>query len=758
MSLFWRVYLAVYVAFIVLVAATSWFYTQQMIRLEYRQTADGVRLTGRFLTTAIERGAVDGKWPLANLRFATQTPDFSFWWLTDQSGTIFLANESEYLNGRPETWLSKTALEPVDKEPSSIRFLHENNLCLYREPVVTRSETLTFWFATSLDAANENQRRTLIRYAGIATLTLIGFGVILYFIVSRFSAPLLLLNRGLKQISKGDYRARVPVSTNDEMGQLAEGFNAMTESIEQSTEELAESRNQYRSTVDALEDGLLVVDHADQIRFINQSLRNWFSRQGLPVPQPGEAVVAEIPFMATLWTPTIRQELLPHPFTPIERRMTVNQRILSVRINLMGAQKESSQQPSVLVVFRDLTRQLQIDSELARLQKLESLGTLAGGIAHDFNNMLSSVLSSVTLAHQAAKQNRQSSALEDELISAKEGTLRAQRLAKRLITFSHGGQPEIESARSQELLDQAIGLVSQQASIRIVHRIPKDLWSVRVDSDQILQVFQNLVLNACQAMENQGQLTVIAENQTLDTRFSEAGLQRGAYVHFQFRDTGTGIHPKDLKRVFDPFFTTKKEGHGLGLATAHSIVQQHGGILRVESELGDGSTFHIYLPAVELEPPELDPKEPARAEKPVPKPPPNTGQGSILFMDDDDAIRSVVERMANFLGYQATTVSSGREAIDVLRTALARGQSYDVVFLDLTVSKGAGGRETLPHLRNLAPSLYVVATSGYAAAATRRELKELGFASLLAKPFGLEEFKAAILSRPKISGDETDSN
>jgi PAS domain S-box-containing protein len=269
----------------------------------------------------------------------------------------------------------------------------------------------------------------------------------------------------------------------------------------------------------------------------------------------------------------------------------------AVRANVI--RDENGTPVGIFGIFRDITRERQLAEEAARASKLDSLGLMAGGIAHDFNNLLTVMLGQVSLAK--FEPNLPESTKES-LDSIEKVTLRARDLTQRLKAFAKGETLSKALIRLAPLVREAVGLACEGSAVRFRIDMPADLPRVMADETQILQVVNNLALNAVQAMPGGGDLTVAARVVRGEEAVAEA-LPEGEWVRISLSDTGVGIAPENLSKIFVPFFTTKKTGTGLGLATCFSIVAKHGGHLRVESTQGRGTTFHVILPASDLSDP-----------------------------------------------------------------------------------------------------------------------------------------------------------
>jgi CheY-like chemotaxis protein len=267
--------------------------------------------------------------------------------------------------------------------------------------------------------------------------------------------------------------------------------------------------------------------------------------------------------------------------------------------------------------------------------------------------------------------------------------------------------------------------------------IDEQLWAADVDLDQIGQVVHNLVLNALQAMPKGGVVDVSLANEEVapDAPLALTGLAPGRYVRLTVQDQGHGIPADKLDRIFDPYFTTKEFGSGLGLAITYSIVHAHGGAIRVESQVGEGTRFTILLPA-SARPVVPDPVQPATVVR--------RQGGRVLLMDDDEMVSEVAQEMLQSLGYLTEATPSGEVAIERFRAAEERGEPFDVVILDLTVAGGMGGAECVGHIRSIRSDVTVYVTSGYTDDSVLAHFRDYGFNGVLPKPFGVADLRRVL--------------
>ncbi len=373
----------------------------------------------------------------------------------------------------------------------------------------------------------------------------------------------------------------------------------------------------------------------------------------------------------------------------------------------------------VVVVFRNPEEMTLTPDELVKANRLEELGLLAGGIAHDFNNILTTILGGVSLA----KDNHDDSVLGD----AEKACLAAKSLTKQLLAFAKGDTGTQTVCELKSILQDSIKLAAAGSTAVVTVDVPEGVHAVLVDRAQMLQVFQNLMVNALQAMPeapHQPRLqiragnTSVAENQV-------PGLAPGEYVEVEVRDNGTGIKPEYIDKIFDPFFTTKKHGTGLGLATVLSLVRKHGGQIGLDTLIGVGTAFTVYLPKAKA-PVEIQARRAASL---------RFGTGRVLFMDDDESICDITANMLESLDYKFDVAKNGAEAIALYKRYQNIGRPYDAVIMDLTIVGGMGGEECFDELKKIDPDVRAIIATGYDNDEMARQFMERGFCGYLSKPY-----------------------
>jgi len=385
-------------------------------------------------------------------------------------------------------------------------------------------------------------------------------------------------------------------------------------------------------------------------------------------------------------------------------------------------------------VDRDITERkkaederLLIEKQLLQTQKLESLGVLAGGIAHDFNNILTAIKGNISFT----RMNLDASQLAFEpLARAEKAVNKAAVLARQLLAFSKGGEPLKKPISARQAVIDAVSLALSGSNVEAVVDLPADLQAINADEGQISQAFNNIIINAVQAMPGGGKLTISAKNSALATGNS-LGLAAGNYVAITFTDEGCGIAAEEIGSIFDPYFTTKEGGSGIGLASTYAIIKKHSGHISVSSALNSGTTFTILIPACG-EPLHEEVHE-AKVSAVV------HGNQSILVLDDDEMVRELAEITLKRFGYAVTCCDNGATAVSLYRSAFADGLPFSLVIMDLTIPGGMGGIEAARQILAFDPEAKLIVSSGYSEDPVMANFSEYGFCAALEKPYNVEE-------------------
>jgi len=385
---------------------------------------------------------------------------------------------------------------------------------------------------------------------------------------------------------------------------------------------------------------------------------------------------------------------------------------------------------SVSVSIVDITLQKQVEKEILKSKKLESVGLLAGGIAHDFNNIMTGLFGNLELAKIKLSPDHAS---YHHIQTANQALNTATNLTHQLLTFAKGGDPLFEIVNVKQIIEDSLKLSLSGSNISSVLLLQDDLWMISADKGQLSQVIINLLINADHAMSERGSLTIEANNIEKYSTNIASNLS-GKFICIKISDDGEGISQEALKHIFDPYFTTKQFGSGLGLATAHSIVAKHNGTISVESERGKGTTFSLYFPA--------KPEAQIRNETILNKPKKSLeSSAKVLVMDDEKIILNLATEMLKSLGYSVDTAIDGEQAIDKYKAANKEGRPFDVIIMDLTIPNGMGGEETIKQLLKINPQIKVIVSSGYSTGQIMSNYRDYGFKARLVKPFLMKDLE-----------------
>lgn len=405
-----------------------------------------------------------------------------------------------------------------------------------------------------------------------------------------------------------------------------------------------------------------------------------------------------------------------------------------------GLEGEQASEEAAIVYAMDTTEQKALEGQMAQSQKMQAVGQLAGGIAHDFNNVLTAIIMASDLL---LTNHRPTDPSFPDIMNIKQNANRAASLVRQLLAFSRRQtlRPEVLSltdvlADLRMLLSRLIG---NTINLTIDHG--RDIWPVKVDLGQFEQVIVNLTVNARDAMPDGGDLTVSSRNMTADdiVELDYRGLEAADYVMIDVRDSGTGIEPEVLEKIFEPFFTTKEvgKGTGLGLSMVYGIIKQTGGYIYADSEVGEGTTFRIFLPRhVPSEEETAKPKGDAKAEKKQDL----SGSATVLLVEDEDAVRMGGIRALTSRGYKVHEAGDGMEALDVLEELDGK---VDIIVSDVVMPE-MDGPSLLREVTKDYPGVKFVFVSGYAEDAFSKNLPEGAKFGFLPKPFSLKQLATVV--------------
>jgi len=525
------------------------------------------------------------------------------------------------------------------------------------------------------------------------------------------------------------------IEKNAELAKARDELKSLSETLEKKVEERTrwlqeEIRERQRkeeqireqaALLDKAQDAIAVHDLEGRIIYWNKSAERvygWSAEEMLGknadelLYKDVVASASETPLKVALdkgeWSGELKQK------TKGGQHITVQSRWTLVRDN-------DGEPKSLLVINSDITEKKKLEAQVLRTQRMESIGTLAGGIAHDLNNIFSPILLSLRLLEKSIADEQAKQLVRLVETSARRGS----NLVKQVLTFARGfeGERTLMSVKHVVRELQDFATQSFPPNIELKTKYPKDLWNIYGDPTQIHQVLLNLCVNARDAMPNGGTLTVSVENITLDRNYAAMNpeAKAGPYVLLKVKDTGTGIPPEVLDRIFEPFFTTKEvgKGTGIGLSTLHAIVKGHGGFVTVETEVGKGTEFSVYLPAVEATVKESDETK----QTVLPK-----GSGElVLIAEDEPVIREITKELLEQHGYRTIVANDGVEALSLY---LQHKDEVKLVVLDM-IMPYMDGPTTIRALEKMNPDIKVIAVSGstekfkVAEAAARKPLRFL---------------------------------
>ncbi len=497
---------------------------------------------------------------------------------------------------------------------------------------------------------------------------------------------------------------------------------------EQVERKLRENMELYRALVETIPDSILVVVSDGTIRRINSASLNVFHARNEKelIDHNIAEFIEEYDLTTTKAYKTLERQVKCCDGNSCLCEITITDIVFS------GPNQDAAR----LCLVHDITERRRQESELARIQSLESIGILAGGIAHDFNNILSGVAGNLYLARELyPKEPQKSLSLLDV---AHHSIIKAKHLTGQLLTFAKGGAPIKETLSIKNILDEAATYALAGSKMAYHFAANNKLKLVEGDPTQLVQVFSNLLLNAAQEMQ-QGTIDLEAETVDIKDYDEEHSLPDGTYVHIMVADRGGGISAEKAPYIFHPYYTTKKQGTGLGLTVVYSIVQHHGGVVYHAPRDGGGTIFHVFLPASNVEEQPLKVKEKSSVTDNV-----EITNKRLLLMDDDEDILTMLGELFTFMGYEPSLAKNGEEALKIYKESQAKKQPFAVVILDLTITGGMGGKETIGELKQLDPDVYAIVASGYSNDPVLASYKEYGFKDILTKPYTMEELKEVL--------------
>lgn len=486
-----------------------------------------------------------------------------------------------------------------------------------------------------------------------------------------------------------------------------------------------ESEARLRAINATAADAIISMNHQGRITYFNPAAEKMFGYSSDELRNKD---------LHTLLTPSKYRSSFKKEFEKF--KLTGQGKALGKHLELSGLRKDQTEFPVEIAfsgfelknehhsvgVIRDITLRKKNEKEVSKAQKLESLGILAGGIAHDFNNLLTAIIGNISLSTDPSEQNEKNMEL---LGNAHQAAIRAKALSQQLLIFSKGGEPIRKTTSLVDIIQDSVNFALHGSAIDCRLSIADDLWLADIDSTQMHQVFQNILINAKQAISGPGYIDISCSNVTDFTADFLPKKLTGKYIQFVIKDNGPGISPKDFNKIFDPYYTTKKEGSGLGLAIAYSIIRKHDSHIAIQSTPGKGTTFYIYLPAsLEQSVPEQEATEEEKSR-----------HLRIMVMDDEAMLLNITQKMLASLGHETIPVKNGIEAIVKYKELWKTGSPVDAIIMDLTIPGSMGGIETVGAILDINTEAIIIVSSGYSNDPVMVNFEEYGFCGAIAKPF-----------------------
>jgi PAS domain S-box-containing protein len=538
--------------------------------------------------------------------------------------------------------------------------------------------------------------------------------------------PILAVEAAARSIEAGDFSERVEVTTRGELGTLARTFNRMSDEVQRLLAALDLRRKRAEIIINSVPAWLLALGADITVRQANRSFC-----QALGLDQ---AAVAGRPLEELLPVSGLREAVLEVLASGESKQglmfeLPRQEGKRSLQVTIGGTRFAEEEEEEVLLVIEDVTERLALEEELRASQKIQAIGELAGGVAHDFNNLLTTILANTELAIGELPPG---SALGEELEAIRQAARSGAELTRKLLGFSRR-QP-------LALRPVDVGQVVTGFARMIQRMIPEDVqlrvmlegteFGALADPGAIEQVLMNLVTNARDAMPSGGTLLIQVRRAFGPEYFQLRGRgSPGEYVVIEVSDTGVGMDSETKRRLFEPFFTTKPvgKGTGLGMAVVYGVVKQHGGHVSVYSELGQGTTVRVFLPA------QAQASELSAAASPVEL---RGGTETILLVEDDEVLRRTTQRVLERYGYTVLTAANGAEALELFRE---RASDIALVISDVVMPL-MGGAELFLGLQELGHPVRFLASSGYTAREVEERVKLLDGVPFIAKPWNVADF------------------
>ncbi len=604
----------------------------------------------------------------------------------------------------------------------------------------------------SLEDVEFEQTLSTILYSGLLVLILIIMLFLLNYILKKaIIQPLTTLRDQMEYMEISDLGKQLEILSNDEIGELSASFNEMSLELASSVAKKKEIENELRNTKDylqtvlnSLQSMLISTDSNGYVTQWNTAAKKF---TGIHIRDTINKKVWELlPFLKNYKNRIIQ---LSHSGNDDLYGISDLFEYENSYFNVDFFSMEYEGSKGIVIRIDDITELQKKDEQLRQIQKMETIGNLAGGLAHDFNNALSGIIGTLSIMRYKMKKNGKIEKVkfDDYATVIEDSGKRASDMVQRLLSLSRKQDLKFESVDLNSSIRNVVKICGNtfDKAIEIIPQYTNDSSFVKADSTQIEQILLNLCINASHAMTIMrkkgeplgGKLTISITDYTPDEDFftNNQDLKRNNYWKISIRDTGIGMDEKTVDKIFDPFFTTKRavEGTVLGLSMVYNIIQQHNGVIDVDSKIGVGTEFCIYIPVLAGRILSSDNEYTTDIYE---------GSGSILVIDDEELLRKTASNILEECGYNVFCAETGLEGIEILQR---KSNEINVVLLDIIIPK-LSARETYLKLKEINPEIKVILVSSIKEDARVKKLLSLGANDFLKKPYNLINLSKSVFN------------
>ncbi len=596
----------------------------------------------------------------------------------------------------------------------------------------------------SIPAVEKYQDLQLFRNVLLFIVTTLSITVLffLFVLIMNFTSPIVKLTGIARKIANGDLEHRINIKSKDEIGILAQSFDEMQRSVKQKLEDLkgeiaerkqaeknlSQARQDIASLVDTLPSIIIGVDREMKVTQWNKKAAEFMSLDFENVR--GRYLIDVYPELQELKERIEITLQEGSDFTENGRLIKAEEgknRYEDVSVYPLIYKNEESGSDEVngaVIRIDDVTEKNRLEFMLYHARKMESIGQLAGGVAHDFNNMLAGIFSAAQLLQRAPDMDEQNLRYIGIILEASE---RAGELTRKLLDFGRKTDIQKSVLDFSQVLSSTRALLERTIDKKIKISVMEQAVNTVIEGDasSLQNAIINLAVNASHAMPEGGTLSFLTRNVAFDSRYCELSpfpINPGDFIELEVSDTGTGIPDFMMEKIFDPFFTTKKagKGTGLGLTSVYTTVKNHNGDIRVYSEVGRGTSFHIHLPCSKKTVTSFEDRNRE-----------HTGSGTILLIDDEAFIRQTSQPLLESMGYKVLTAENGAQGIEIYTE---KKKIIDLVITDMIMPE-MNGHEVFYQLQKVDRNVKVILSSGFSRSEDLRELQQHGLKGFIQKPF-----------------------